>query len=130
LLADTTFLIDVMKADEKALAKTHELEAASALVMVGAPTIFELYVGVGLSVRSDEERDKVLEVLRSLTQLPLDQLSATRGGLIYAQRSREGADMDPEDAMLAGIAVENHETLLTRNRKHFAGIVDLKLESY
>lgn len=130
MLADTVFLIDVMRADAKAISKAEELEAASIPVMVGAPTIFELYVGVGLSVRSAEERGKVLEVLRALTQLPLDLQSATRAGLIYAERSREGVEMDPEDAMLAGIAVENHEPLLTRNRKHFSGIPDLKLESY
>jgi tRNA(fMet)-specific endonuclease VapC len=130
LLADTAFLIDVMKGEEKALAKAKEFEAASTPIIVGAPTIFELYVGVGLSVKSAEEKEKVLEVLKSLTQLPLDQQSATRGGLIYAQRSREGVEMDPEDAMLAGIAVENHETVLTRNKKHFLGISDLKLESY
>jgi tRNA(fMet)-specific endonuclease VapC len=130
LLADTTFLIDVMKGEEKAIAKAKELEAASIPMIVGAPTIFELYVGVGLSVKSAEEKERVLEVLKSLTQLPLDQQSATRGGLIYAQRFREGVEMDPEDAMLAGIVVENHETILTRNKKHFLGISDLKLESY
>ncbi|MDA4118540.1 MAG: PIN domain-containing protein [Thaumarchaeota archaeon] len=130
MLADTAFLIDVMKADEKALAKAKELEADSIPVLVGAPTIFELYVGVGLSVRSSEEKERVLEVLRSLTHLPLDQQSATRAGLVYAHRSREGVEMDPEDAMIAGIALENHETLLTRNRRHFSGIPELKLEGY
>jgi tRNA(fMet)-specific endonuclease VapC len=119
-----------MKADEKALAKAKELEADSIPVLVGAPTIFELYVGVGLSVRSSEEKERVLEVLRSLTHLPLDQQSATRAGLVYAQRSREGVEMDPEDAVIAGIALENHETLLTRNRRHFSGIPELKLEGY
>jgi hypothetical protein len=33
--------------------------------------------------------------------------------------------MDPEDAMLAGIVVENHQPLLTRNRKHFWGKLTL-----
>jgi predicted nucleic acid-binding protein len=107
-----------------------ELEAVSVPVLVGTPSIFELYVGVGLGVRTAEEREKVLDVLKSLTHLPLDQQAATKAGLIYAQRSREGVEMDPEDAMLAGIAVENHETLFTRNRKHFSGIADLKLEAY
>jgi tRNA(fMet)-specific endonuclease VapC len=130
LLADTTFLIDLMKADDKALAKAKELEAASIPVLVGAPSIFELYVGVGLSVRTAEEKEKVLDVLKSLTHLPLDQQAATRAGLIYAQRSREGVEMDPEDAMLAGIAVENHETVITRNRRHFSGIAELKLQAY
>jgi tRNA(fMet)-specific endonuclease VapC len=130
MLADTTFLIDLMKADDKALAKAKELEAASIPVLVGAPSIFKLYVGVGLSIKTTEEREKVLGVLKSLTHLPLDQQAATRAGLIYAQRSKEGVEMDPEDAMLAGIAVENHETVITRNRRHFLGIPDLKLEAY
>ena len=99
-------------------------------MLVGTPTIFELYVGVGLSVRSTEEREKILGVLKSLTQLPLDTNSAARAGLIYALRVKERMKIDPEDAMLAGIAVENHQPLLTRNRRDFSGITDLKVESY
>ena len=130
MLADTTFLIDLMQGDDKAAAKAKELEEASIPVLVGAPTVFELYVGVGLSVRSAEEREKILDVLKSITQIPLDPPSAAKAGLIYAQRSKEGVEMDPEDAMLAGIAVENHEVLLTRDKKHFAGIAELKVEAY
>ena len=130
MLVDTTFLVDMMRNDAGAVGKAKELADGNVPVLVGAPSIFELYVGVGLSVRSSEEREKVLDVLKSLAQLPLDPESATRAGLIYAQRTREGTKMDPEDAMLAGIAVENHQPLLTRNRKHFSGIPDLKVESY
>jgi predicted nucleic acid-binding protein len=130
MLVDTSLLIDVMRNEAAATAKVRELSDGGAPILVGAPTIFELYVGIGLSVRSSEERARVLEVLGSLTQLPLDALSATRAGLIYAQRAREGTRMDPEDAMLAGIAVENHQPLLTRNRKHFSGVADLKVEGY
>ena len=130
LLADTAFIIDIMKQDRGAVQKTKDLSDASISVLVGTPTIFELYVGVGLSVRASEEKEKVLSILKSLPHLPLDADSASKGGTIYAQRSREGTKIDPEDAMLAGIAVTNNETLLTRNRKHFAGIPDLKIEYY
>jgi predicted nucleic acid-binding protein len=130
MLVDTSFLIDVMRNEAAATAKVRELSDGATPILVGAPTIFELYVGIGLSVRSSDERARVLEVLGSLTQFPLDAPSATRAGLIYAQRAREGTRMDPEDAMLAGIAVENHQPLLTRNRKHFSGIADLKVEGY
>jgi len=119
-----------MRNDANALREAKELIGANAPVLVGAPSIFELYVGVGLSVRSSEEREKVIDVLRSLAQLPLDPQSAVRAGAIYAQRVREGKTIDPEDAMLAGIAVENHQPLLTRNRKHFSGIPELKVEGY
>lgn len=119
-----------MKRDGDAVQKAKDLSDASISVLVGTPTIFELYVGVGLSVRAGEEKEKVLSVLRSLPHLSLDSGSASKGGAIYAHRIREGAKIDPEDAMLAGIAIQNNEPLLTRNRKDFAGITDLKLESY
>ena len=130
MLADTTFIIDVMKQNRDAIQKAKGLSDASISILVGTPTIFELYVGVGLSVRSIEEREKVLSVLKSLPHLSLDAGSASKGGVIYAQRIREGAKIDPEDAMLAGIAIQNNEPLLTRNRKDFTGISDLKLEHY
>jgi predicted nucleic acid-binding protein len=130
LLADTTFIIDVMKKDTGAVRKAEELSDASVSILVGTPTIFELYVGVGLSVRSAEEREKVLGILRSLPHLPLDAASASKAGLIYAQRVKEKTKIDPEDAMLAGIAIQNNEPLLTQNRKDFAGIPELKVETY
>jgi predicted nucleic acid-binding protein len=62
--------------------------------------------------------------------LSLDAASASKAGIIYAQRVKEKTKIDPEDAMLAGIAIQNNEPLLTRNRKDFAGIPELKLETY
>ena len=130
MLADTTFIIDIMRNDESAVRKAKDLTDASISVLVGTPTIFELYVGVGLSVRSSEEREKVLSILRSLPHLSLDAASVSKAGMIYAQRVKEKTKIDPEDAMLAGIAIQNNIPLLSRNRKHFAGIPELKLETY
>ena len=130
MLADTSFLIDLMQDDELAKAKAEKLVGESVPIMVGAPTIFELYVGVGLAMKSSEEREKVLEVLQSLTQLPLDAPSATKAGMVYAQKTKEGTKIDAEDAMIVGIALENQQTILTRNVKHFAGITGLKVEGY
>jgi len=130
VLADTSFLIDLMQDDEAAKAKAEKLVSESVPVMVGTPTIFELYVGVGLAIKSSEERERVLDVVRALTQLPLDASSAARAGIVYAQKMREGVRIDAEDAMIAGIALENRQTLLTRNVKHFGGIPGLKVEGY
>jgi len=62
-----SFLIDLMKEDGLAKAKAEKLVRETTPIMVGTPTIFELYVGVGLAIKSSEQREKVLEVLRSLT---------------------------------------------------------------
>jgi predicted nucleic acid-binding protein len=130
MLGDTAFLIDLMLKDKGAVRKTESLLRDSVPILVGTPTVFELYLGVGLSRKPSEEKDKVLATLRSLTQLPLDTNSAIRAGLICAQKSSEGFTIDPEDAMLAGIAVENQQPILTRNKRHFSGISDLNVETY
>lgn len=130
MLVDTTFIIDIMQDDRDAIEKAKELNDSSTAIVVGTPTIFELYLGVGLTVKSSEEREKILDMLKSLTQLPLDTPSAERAGRIHAERVEEGLKVDPEDAMLAGIAIENHQSLLTRNRKDFSGIPQLKVEGY
>ena len=89
MLADTTFIIDAMKNDASAVRKAEDLSGAAASILVGTPTVFELYVGVDLSVRSAEERKKVLGILRSLPHLPLDAASASKAGIIHAQRIKE-----------------------------------------
>ncbi len=119
-----------MMNDEGAVRKAKELAEGSTPILVGTPTIFELYVGVSLSSKAFEERGKILDVLVSVTQLPLDAASAVRGGIIYGQKVKEGRKIDPEDAMLAGIAIENNQPLLTRNKRDFIGIQGLKVETY
>jgi predicted nucleic acid-binding protein len=119
-----------MMNDSDAVRRAKKLTEESIPIVIGTPTVFELYVGVGLSVKNSEEREKIQNILKSLTHLPLDVQSATRAGLIYAQKVKEGSRIDPEDAMLAGIAIESQQPILTRNRKDFLGIPELKVESY
>lgn len=38
--------------------------------------------------------------------------------------------MDPEDAMIAGIARVNGEAVVTRNLRHFKGIKGVAVETY
>ena len=130
LLADTSFVIDLMLNDKGAVGKARELADGSIPIIVGTPTLFELYVGVGLSGKSEAERERIRDTISSLTQVPLDASSASRADLIYARKVREGTKIDTEDAMLAGIALENNQPMLTRNKKHFSGIPGLRVEDY
>ena len=50
--------------------------------------------------------------------------------MIYARKSKEGEKIEPEDAMIAGIALENDQPVLTRNTRDFLGIEKLKVETY
>jgi tRNA(fMet)-specific endonuclease VapC len=130
LIADTSFLIDIMMKDPAALDKARDVEKSGSTVSVGAPSIFELFAGVALTRRSDEEKSKIMSTVASLPQLPLDFQSARAGGRIYGRKAKAGSKIDPEDAMLAGIAHIRGEPIITRNVKHFTDIEGVKVETY
>ncbi len=129
MIADTNFIINVMSKNPQALKKAAEVESRYS-ISVGAPTVFELFVGVALSKKSEEEASKIMSTIASLSHLPLDFLSARAGGIIYGEKAKSGVKMDPEDAMLAGIAKVQGEAVLTRNPKHFKGIEGVDVEDY
>lgn len=83
-----------------------------------------------MSKKTEEEKIKIISVLASLPQLPLDFQSACVGGFIYGEKIKAGSNVDPEDAMLAGIAKVHGEAIITRNVKHFAGIEGVTVECY
>ena len=130
MIADTSFLIDIMARDPAALRKARELEETGTTILVGSPSVFELFSGVALSRKPDEEKRKITTVLSSLPQLSLDSPSASAGGMIYGERSKAGQTIDAEDAMIAGIARVNQEKVLTRNTKHFSRIEGVTIETY
>ena len=130
MLADTVFLIDLMENEPSAVKRATEIEGEGLTLYVGSPTIFELYVGLSLSKSAEKERTKIMRILASLPQLPLDFESASSGGLIYGDKVKAGSKIDPEDAMLAGIAKAHKETILTRNIRHFEAIEGITIERY
>jgi predicted nucleic acid-binding protein len=130
MLADTTFLIDLMAGEEGAVKKAKEITAKNTPLIVGAPTVFELYIGLSLSSKTEAEKTKITAVLESLPFLPLDMESSKAGGRIYGDKKRSGSTVDPEDAMVAGIAKIHGEKVLTRNLKHFQGIEGVGVETY
>ncbi len=90
----------------------------------------ELFAGVAQSRKPEEEKSKIITTLSSISQLSLDSPSASAGGLIYGEKMRTGRTIDPEDAMIAGIAKVNAEKVLTRNTKHFSDIDGVNVENY
>jgi len=130
MLADTSFVIDIMSNESAALRKAQELEKAGTAVLIGSPSIFELFVGVALSRKPTEERMKIAAILESLAQLPLDFNSAKTAGAIYGEKIKAGTQIDPEDAMIAGIAKTNKQRIVTRNVKHFSNIEGVEVENY
>lgn len=130
MIADTSFLIDLMMNEPKAVSKAKEIEQKGSTILVCSPSVFELYVGVTLSRKPEDEKSRVIDLIGSLPQLSLDFESACAGGAIYGERIKAGIQMEPEDAMIAGIAKVKKERVITRNIKHFSGIEGIAVEVY
>ena len=129
-LADTTFLIDLMEKRNEAVSKARELEEKGIPIFVSSPSVFELYVGVSLSKRAQEAKSKIASVVEALPQLPFDLEAAKAAGILYGERMKAGSQIDPEDAMLAGISKVRGEAVITRNVKHFSNLEDVRVDTY
>ncbi len=130
MIADTSFIIDLMRSDPGAIQKAQILSQERIPISVSVVTIFEIYGGISLSIRQGEEKRTVINVIEGLPIIPLETESAEEAGKIYAERRGSGITMDPEDAMIAGICKFKKEPVLTRNTKHFSGIDGVEVESY
>jgi len=130
MLLDTSFIIDLLRGREKAVKKIKMLEAESTATNISSPSIFELFVGISLTKKPASEKKKIMDVLESWGTLVLDSECAAHGGIIHGQLIKDGQAIDPEDSMIAAIALVNNETLLTKNTKHFNRVPDLKIEEY
>ncbi len=130
MIADTSFLIDIMKSDIRVIEKAEEIEKKGITIAVTSISIFELFVGVALSVKKDQERKKINQILNGLSIISFDEDSAREAGKIYAQKRKNGSTIEIEDSMIAGICSRRKEILITRNIKHFSDIEGLRIESY
>ena len=130
MILDTTFLVDLMKGEEAAVARARRIEREATPVRIPAPALFELWRGVHLASRTAEEEGKVVRLLSLYPSAAFDADAAARGGEVDALLLRRGAPLDPEDAMIAGIALARTEPLLTRNVRHFSRVPGLRVESY
>jgi predicted nucleic acid-binding protein len=130
VIADTCFIIDLMRKDQAALTKLNGLREDKQTHYITAPTVMELAVGISLAALPRNERKRVDEILAGFQILTLDTTSAWRAGLEIGRLRKEGSVIDPIDGQIAGIALQHDETIVTRNAKHFEHFKDLKLDLY
>lgn len=116
MILDTNFIIDVMNGDEKALNKLDEIENSSSSVSTTAITLFELWSGINQASKSEEEKEKVLNVISSLTIYSLDEKSAKIAGRIDGILADNKEKMSTEDCKIAGIAIKNSEKIVTKDK--------------
>jgi predicted nucleic acid-binding protein len=120
-IADTDVLIDY-------LAGKGEADAVERLLRHGAlrTTVisrFELLSGA----KNAKQLARLIQLLEAVPSLGLDDAAADAASEIRRSLERSGNPIGMADSLIAGIVTANRGTLLTRNRRHFERVPDMKL---
>ena len=126
-LIDTDWVIDHLNAVAEVTRRLKELEPQGlALSIISAA---ELWEGVYFS-RDQKRSQMMLEAfLSGVSILNLDEEVCKRFGHLRGSMRKGGQVMGDFDLLIAATALRHNLTLLTNNRKHFAGIAGLQIQS-
>ena len=129
MILDTTFIIDLMKNRAPALVKAQELEKYYTPTLTTTISVFELWQGLE-DIHNEEKEEQIERFLSSIGLLGFDLESAKLAGQIHAELERRGELIQAQDSMIAGIAQQHGEPILTRNVEHFRRIKGIMVETY
>jgi len=124
---DTSFLIDVLEANEAARELMDRFERDRTHLSVTPVTASELWIGATLG--TDAEAETTRGLLDSLTWLPFSRGCAQRAGELQAGLIEDGREIGIADCMIAAIAIEHDEALVTRD-DDFERIAELRTITY
>ena len=127
-IADTSFVVDLMRRNPGALARYEEYEQAGIALQTTAVTALELYKGAFCS-GTEDNRGKIAALLDLFTVLPVDETMYETFGRISAALAHRGAAIGDFDEVIAAIALTYDGEIITRDR-HFSRIPNLKVISY
>ncbi len=130
MIFDSCFMIDLLKDDEKAFDKLLEIEDNGTTQVITTITVFELIFGAEKSRESEKEKIRAKKIYETMLIANLDHKSAVCAAEIFASSVKKGRTLPLSDCLIAGIALANNETILTRNVKDFNKIEGLKIETY
>ena len=122
---ETDFLVAILRGDKDAAERLKTLEAGGEALTATAVTVYELLKGARMSARAEQNTSKVVALSRRLEVLPVGEREAELASSTYAKHAPKGKMMGEFDVLIAAVAKENGEALLTRDEA-FRGVEGLK----
>ncbi|GAB7011070.1 PIN domain-containing protein [Halorubrum trueperi] len=133
MILDTAFFISLFKRTPAAFSKGSELADAGIVQRIPSPVMYELQYGVEIGGNEDESR--MMENLAHLYPVVEvdDRLARQAGRLCATADTAAGgvdqAGIDDIDPLVAAVADEYNEPVLTRNAKDFRKL-GVEVETY
>jgi predicted nucleic acid-binding protein len=124
---DSSFLIDLLAGDTRAVLKARELEQRGESRYLTPPAASEVLVGAFRLGGAYFARTKAL--IDNLPMLPFDRAACQEAGRLGAELVARGTVLGQSDLFIAAITMRHGERLLTRDRG-FYRVPGLIVESY
>lgn len=121
VLLDTDVLIGYLQGAEDCRAVQATLAAEEGLL--SAVCVFELFAGV----RSAAHLQHRQELLNLVTVVPVTEVIALRAAALFTTLRARGKTIDNEDIFIAATALELKVPVMTRNKKHFEHVEELRI---
>lgn len=124
---ETSFLIDLLRDEDEATEVAESIDEAGERATITPVSAAEVWVGAQLGTA--RERTAAAALIESLTWLECSRDSARLAGEIQADLRRDGSAIGFSDCMIAAIAMDHGQSLVTRD-SDFERIEGLDLLSY
>ena len=136
LLFDTTFVLDLSRSESGAVRLAEETVAGSQTAAISVVSAYEYLLGVHnkFGAESDEKLQGRLALAKSqiekfeVVPLTLDVINVSAG--LQAQLQRAGKKIGVNDLYIASTALAMDLRLVTRDKRGFGGVPNLRIESY
>lgn len=122
IIADTDVLIDYL-ADHQPFADRIAFELERGDLRTTAISRFELLSGA----KDAQQEHDIRELLDALSTIPVDAEAADRAAHVRRELAARGEEIGMADSLIAGVVLRHDAILLTRNRRHFERVKDLRL---
>ena len=127
-LLDTDTLIYVFKRAGNCLARLNAQNDTD--IAISTVNLFELEYGMGKSDNRIKMDSYVLSLCRRYAVLSFDRAASVQAGAMRALLHTRGTPIGPYDVQIAGIALANNLTVVTRNVREFSKVPQLKVENW
>lgn len=128
VIIDTDLLVGFMRGNKEAIEKIKEIENNNTRLFTTSINSYELFKGAYLSSNPTKNLFQIMKLLQNITVIDFDADASQISAKIHAYLKKRGLLIDVMDQMIASTAILRNETLVTRNKKHYQNVPNLKVE--
>jgi tRNA(fMet)-specific endonuclease VapC len=127
-LLDTNTLIYLFK--QQGVVAAHLQQVQASQIAVPSVVLFELEYGLLRSTKPEAQHKGMDAAKAAYRVLPLDAKSAKAAAWLKYTLEVAGTPIGHGDQLIAGMALANDLTLITRNTREFSRVPGLRLENW